>query len=85
MAVATDLGLHGYLRADGGTDLTKKCRKFANIVMKWDPPPPTPIVPPNTQVRPPLTHPPVARQHLPGEDTHLPSGFSALNLVLIAN
>lgn len=29
--------------------------------------------------------PPVARQHVPCADTHLPSGFSALNLVLIAN
>lgn len=29
--------------------------------------------------------PPVARQHLSCADTHLPSGFSALNLLLIAN
>lgn len=33
----------------------------------------------------PTLSPPVARQHVPCADTHLPSGFSALNLVLIAN
>lgn len=46
-----------------------------------------PTLPPTSQVCPPpsLCHPPVARQHFPSEDTHLPSGFSALNLVLIAN
>lgn len=33
---------------------------------------------------PPLS-PPVAKQHVSCADTHLPSGFSALNLVLIAN
>lgn len=50
-----------------------------------------PTPPPTAQVRPldfattPFPHPPVARQHLPCADTHLPSGFSALNLVLIAN
>lgn len=47
-----------------------------------------PTPPPTAQVRPPdfaPPLPPVARQHVPCADTHLPSGFSALNLVLIAN
>lgn len=42
-------------------------------------------LPPTAQVHLPDSSPPVARQHVPRVDTHLPSGFSALNLVLIAN
>ncbi len=47
-----------------------------------------PTLPLSSQVDPPNTPPPppqVARQHVLCVDTHLPSGFSALNLVLIAN